>query len=101
MLAVIDGRDQLTPVHVTRPVPGGASGDPASDVAAVVRDVRRRGDEALVDYTKRFDHVRLDPGRIRVEESVLAGGRSLAAPGGNDAPPGVGGRPPPAPARAA
>jgi histidinol dehydrogenase len=40
-------------------------------VGAVVEDVRRRGDAALVDYTERFDGVRLAPGEIRVDAEQL------------------------------
>jgi histidinol dehydrogenase len=54
-------------------------------VAAIVEDVRRRGDAALADYTERFDGVRLRPEEFRVEESALresaarADGRVLEA----------------------
>ncbi len=40
-------------------------------VAAIVEEVRRRGDAALADYTERFDGVRLRPSEFRVEESTL------------------------------
>jgi histidinol dehydrogenase len=40
-------------------------------VGAVVEDVRRRGDAALVDYTERFDGVKLAPGEIRVDAEQL------------------------------
>jgi histidinol dehydrogenase len=42
-----------------------------SIVAEIIEDVRRRGDAALVDYTARFDGVRLRPDKLRVEESAL------------------------------
>jgi histidinol dehydrogenase len=42
-----------------------------SAVAAIVDDVRRRGDLALVDYTARFDNVRLEPSELRVSEQNL------------------------------
>ena len=45
-------------------------------VAAIVDDVRRRGDAALVDYTMRFDRVRLGLKELRVDEQIL---RSSAA----------------------
>jgi histidinol dehydrogenase len=35
-------------------------------VAAILRDVHRDGDAAVVRYTARFDGVRLDPARLRV-----------------------------------
>jgi histidinol dehydrogenase len=40
-------------------------------VGVVVEDVRRRGDAALVDYTERFDGVRLAPDEIRVDVDQL------------------------------
>lgn len=39
---------------------------PNRDIREVIDDVRSRGDEALVEYTERFDGVRLDAGRLRV-----------------------------------
>ncbi|HSL53448.1 MAG TPA: histidinol dehydrogenase [Pyrinomonadaceae bacterium] len=39
-----------------------------SVVAAIVEDVRKRGDEALIDYTARFDKVELKQLRISEEE---------------------------------
>jgi histidinol dehydrogenase len=35
-------------------------------VAAIIEDVQRRGDTALIDYTERFDRVRLTPETLRV-----------------------------------
>jgi histidinol dehydrogenase len=40
-------------------------------VAEIIEDVRRRGDAALIDYTTRFDGVRLRPEQFRVDESSL------------------------------
>jgi len=40
-------------------------------VAAIVEDVRLRGDAALVEYAARFDGVRLRPAELRVEETAL------------------------------
>ncbi len=54
-------------------------------VAAIVADVRRRGDEALVDYTREFDYAdagvsailrpvpRLDEARAAIPEAIAAG----------------------------
>lgn len=42
-----------------------------SVVAEVCEDVRLRGDAALLDYTARFDGVRLRPEELRVEEEAL------------------------------
>jgi histidinol dehydrogenase len=38
-------------------------------VADIIADVRARGDEALVEYTRKFDHVELDPKGLRVAQS--------------------------------
>jgi len=40
-------------------------------VAEIIEEVRRRGDAALLDYTARFDGVRLRAGELRVEGSAL------------------------------
>ncbi|MDR7317927.1 histidinol dehydrogenase [Brevibacillus nitrificans] len=41
-------------------------------VKAILSDVRQRGDEALRDYTERFDHVRLEQFRVSEEEFAAA-----------------------------
>ena len=40
-------------------------------VRAIVEDVRRRGDEAVIEYTDRFDKLRLTPATMRVAESEI------------------------------
>lgn len=40
-------------------------------VASIIEDVRARGDEAVREYTERFDGVRLAPGEIRIDEDQL------------------------------
>ncbi len=40
-------------------------------VAAIIEDVRRRGDAALVEYAARFDGVQLTPAGLRVDEQTL------------------------------
>ncbi len=42
-----------------------------SVVAGIVEDVRARGDAALLDYTARFDAVRMRASELRVEEAAL------------------------------
>ncbi|HEX9463351.1 MAG TPA: histidinol dehydrogenase [Alphaproteobacteria bacterium] len=42
-----------------------------SVVAAIVEDVRRRGDAALIDYTQRFDRVVLTPGQLRIPQAEI------------------------------
>lgn len=43
----------------------------ADDVAEIIRDVCDRGDEAVLDYTERFDHAELGPGGLRVDANEL------------------------------
>lgn len=45
-------------------------------VARIIAEVRRRGDRALIDYTRKFDGVTLTPRTLRVTDADLA-----AAPG--------------------
>jgi len=42
-----------------------------SVVAAILEDVRRRGDAAVVEYTNRFDRVSLTPERLRVARAEI------------------------------
>ena len=50
-------------------------------VQHIVDDVRTNGDEALVRYTRRFDRVRLTPGKLRVSESEISGAFQHVDPG--------------------
>jgi len=43
-----------------------ADRDVGASVRAIIADVRARGDAALIDYTERFDKVRLAPAQLRV-----------------------------------
>lgn len=40
-------------------------------VSEVIEDVKKRGDEALIEYTERFDGYRLDPGDIAVSSDEI------------------------------
>jgi histidinol dehydrogenase len=42
-----------------------------SEVSAIVRDVRTRGDAALIDYTARFDGVQMQSSELPVQEDTL------------------------------
>ncbi len=42
-----------------------------SEVATIIRDVRTRGDAALIDHTARFDRVQLQTSDLRVAEDTL------------------------------
>lgn len=40
-------------------------------VASIIDDVRERGDEALIDYTSRFDGIELNTSDLRISEETL------------------------------
>ena len=40
-------------------------------VRPIIQAVRERGDEALVEFTTRFDHVQLSPDRLRVGQDEI------------------------------
>jgi len=52
-----------------------AAPDIVARVAAIVDEVRRHGDAALCELTKRFDGVELAPGELRVSEAEWAAAR--------------------------
>ena len=54
----------------------GAHADVAGVVAAIVADVRARGDAALIDYTERFERVRLTPETLRIGAGEIAAARA-------------------------
>ncbi|MBF0168457.1 MAG: histidinol dehydrogenase [Alphaproteobacteria bacterium] len=45
-------------------------------VAAIIADVRARGDQALVDYTERFDRLKLSPDRLRFTPAEIKAARA-------------------------
>ena len=56
-----------------RAPPGGADGNIAQTVAAIVADIRSRGDAALVEYTNRFDRRSVvDAASLEVPAAALA-----------------------------
>ncbi len=44
----------------------------SKSVAEIIADVRARGDQALLDYTERWDGVRLEAGGLRIAPAILA-----------------------------
>jgi len=54
--------------------------DLVAQVRPILDDVRRRGDAALIDYTARFDHVRLTSDALRVRPQEFAAARDSLAP---------------------
>ena len=45
------------------------------EVRSILRDVKKRGDKALLRYTERFDHVRLLLSQLEVEKKELTEAR--------------------------
>jgi histidinol dehydrogenase len=41
-------------------------------VSSIIDDVRERGDDALIDYTARFDGLKLQPAQLRIDEQTLS-----------------------------
>jgi histidinol dehydrogenase len=73
-----DREAALTAVAATLARPAGEeAADLVAAVQAILDEVRRRGDEALVEFTKRFDGVELEVTRLRVPE---AAGEAAALP---------------------
>ena len=57
-----------------------AEADVDTVVAAILADLRRRGDAALIDYTRRFDQLELTPATLRIPAAeIAAAARSCAA----------------------
>ena len=46
-------------------------GEYEGTVARIVDDVRERGDEALFEYTEKFDHIKLTPETVQVTEQEI------------------------------
>ena len=57
-----------------------APADLRDRVAAIVADVRRRGDAALLDLTARFDHLDLTADRLRVTAEEIDAAAAAVAP---------------------
>lgn len=57
-----------------------ASETVTAEVAAILSAVRRSGDAAVVEYTKRFDDETYDVSKIRVPLPLADGARSLVSP---------------------
>ena len=81
MLEVLDGRTQATPVHIPRPRPVEGHSKADEDVAAIVEDVRLRGDAAIFDRQGRIPA----PGSLRVPEELIGRATAQVGPGFIDA----------------
>lgn len=56
----------------------GGAADVDSDVAAIIADVRARGDAALCDYTARWDRIEITPDQLRISDDEIAAGADAA-----------------------
>jgi len=70
MLSRIDLRGFVGPVGERLPRPRPVTEGPVEAVRAIIAEVRKRGDEALLEFTKRFDGVELD--RLTVSRDEIA-----------------------------
>jgi histidinol dehydrogenase len=50
------------------------------DIAALIEDVRVRGDAAVIDALAKFDHVTVAPGGLRVTEAEFAAAQASVSP---------------------
>jgi histidinol dehydrogenase len=80
MLEVIDGREQKTPVYVMRPRTAVGKSEPIEDVRRIIQDVRLRGDDAVIELTKRLDGIALEPAQLTVDPQTIEKARSLVRP---------------------
>jgi histidinol dehydrogenase len=53
---------------------------PSTDVAEILAEVRSRGDEAVLDFTERFDRAELGPGELRVDAREVEGALGVLEP---------------------
>ena len=80
MLELIDGREQSTAVPIQRPRPVRGAEDVEAMVGAIVDDVRLRGDDAVLEHTRKLDGANLTPETIRVDEAEIDKARALVRP---------------------
>ena len=75
MIRVISSDDVLTRDHFLSRLSArsvGLNPELMSKVAAIVEQVRTRGDEALIEFTETFDKVRLNVSELRVSADALS-----------------------------
>ncbi len=78
MLSRIDLRGFVGPVGERLPRPRPVTEGPVEAVRAIIAEVRERGDEALLEFTKRFDGVELDRLTVSRDEIAAAADRTPA-----------------------
>ena len=57
-----------------------SAADIGRDVAAIIADVRARGDEALIELTEKFDRLKLTPAAMRIDEGRIAEAAAASNP---------------------
>jgi histidinol dehydrogenase len=72
VLRRLDLRGPLGDLRTRLPRPSAGGDAPVEAVKAILADVRSRGDEAVREYTERFDGVRLDDPRVPAEQLAAA-----------------------------
>jgi histidinol dehydrogenase len=81
-MRIVDVRSGFEPAEIEKLVTAEdtqASVD--ASVTGILADVRRRGDDALCDYTQRFDNFKLEPDSIRLTAEEIGLHTSSAATG--------------------
>jgi histidinol dehydrogenase len=79
-LSTAEGRNALTAqIERLRP-PLGHDSEAAVTVATIIADVKRRGDDALVDYMRKWTDPAFDSQRIRVSEHELDAAERALSP---------------------
>jgi histidinol dehydrogenase len=72
VLRRLDLRGPLGDLRARLPRPSAGGDAPVEAVKAILADVRERGDDAVREYTERFDGVRLDDPRVPAERLTEA-----------------------------
>ena len=83
MIEIIDANDKdRRRQKLEKLLARGVSFDPQliTQVGGILDGVRKRGDEALVEYTARFDGAQLQPSQLRVNEASLESAASAVDP---------------------
>lgn len=80
MLHTIDGRDPKSPVHIPRPKPLKGNEEAERVVAALVDDVRERGDTALFEHTRKLDGADITAATLKIDPALIEKSRSLVRP---------------------
>ena len=75
MLKTLDLRGKGTHVRELLPTPRDPGADVAAAVASIIDEVRSRGDQAVAEFTERFDGVASANPRVGAEEIAAAAGR--------------------------